>query len=216
MYSQNSYETSVVRVIKSLTPDATYILSGRNASEPKPPFAYINMISSTAEGRNNIDTKVYEINGGYYERVNQTYRLEFSVTYHGESTSDSERLCRHVELGLNSSYFERMCHENGLGFMKSDTTSRLIEDVNKITNFLNDTISLTFTTRAEGYYPVDYFDGVDVVSGIEIEVDKPNPDEPCWLFDKRGDVLYDNYGKVLTEDGFEIRESLPDRIIKIR
>lgn len=178
----NTYETALIDVLQGMTLTSTtttktkfqYIFSGRNSAEPKSPFAYITQLSETPQGRGTKLTHVVEKDGKFYEVVSRDFSVDFAITFHGLAKSDAEDACNYLTLGFESTKFQNLMHKNGIGLLDYTSTPRLIEAVNGVTNFINDTVNITILTTRVNYYEVDYFDSVKVTGDVLVDNPQPN------------------------------------------
>lgn len=164
---ESNYNKNLVIALESIIPDCLFVIAGGNGVEPQPPYCLVTLISEVAEGRPQKTTKSrIDGNNQAWQTIQQDYSLNFSLTFHGKLKSDSEKMCRYLNISLESDFSQDIFYQNGMGVLGYKTFPRLLTTTDNIIQYVNDTIDLELLVNRSEEFPIQIIDSVEILGEV--------------------------------------------------
>jgi len=158
------YEHNIVKALQLLIPECTFILHGRNGVEPESPYCLVSILSETKSGRSEKtnSSKIDPQTNMGWQTVSQNYLVNYTMTFHGTSKSQSEEWARYLSIAIESEFLLDIFHQYGMAVLDWSAFPRMITTTNNVVQYLNDTVDITILTNRSEDFPVHVIEEVNI------------------------------------------------------
>lgn len=170
MQVETNYEQGIIRALKQVIPECTFILSGGNGVEIKPPYALVSLLTEEKIGMSEkTSTSKLDANNKAWQLIQQQYDINYTITFHGKLKSEAEKWARYLSISLESEFTKQALYEQGLGFVDFNMFPRAVVNNNSVLAYTNDTIDITLRTTRSEWFPVEVIERVEITGDLGLD-----------------------------------------------